>query len=144
MKRHRAREFRAFLDEVEQNVPADLDVHLIMDNASSHKTKLIRDWFAKRPHWHRHFTPTSATWINQVERFFALLTEQQIKRGVHRSTVELEQAIAAYIEAVNEDPKPFRWHKSTDEIPASIKRMGQCRGDLTCGGGLRMAIKAGA
>ena len=83
MKRHRAREFRAFLDEVESNVPADLDIHLIIDNASSHKTKPIQDWFAKRPRWHRHFTPTSASWINQVERFFALLTEQQIKRGAH-------------------------------------------------------------
>ena len=82
MKRHRAREFRAFLDEVESAVPADLDIHVVMDNASSHKTKLIQDWFAKRPHWHSHFTPTSASWINQVERFFALLTERQIKRGV--------------------------------------------------------------
>ena len=71
VKRHRAREFRAFLDEVESAVPADLDIHVVMDNASSHKTKLIQDWFAKRPHWHSHFTPTSASWINQVERFFA-------------------------------------------------------------------------
>ena len=96
MKRHRAREFRAFLDEVESAVPADLDIHVVMDNASSHKTKLIQDWFAKRPHWHSHFTPTSASWINQVERFFALLTERQIKRGAHRSTAELEAAIQRY------------------------------------------------
>ena len=89
MSRHRAQEFRRFLDTVEQSVPADLDIHIIMDNASSHKTKLIRDWFAKRPRWHPHFTPTSASWINQVERFFALLTEQQIKRGAHRSTKAL-------------------------------------------------------
>src|SRR5512143_3205160 len=78
MPRHRAQEFRRFLDTVETNVPADLDIHVIMDNASSHKKKLIRDWFAKRPRWHTHFTPTSASWINQVERFFALLGEQQI------------------------------------------------------------------
>ena len=97
MPRHRAQEFRRFLDTVENNVPADLDIHVIMDNASSHKTKLIRDWFAKRPRWHTHFTPTSSSWINQVERFFALLTEQQIKRGAHRSIKELEAAIAAYI-----------------------------------------------
>ena len=84
MPRHRAEEFRRFLDMVEKNVPADLDVHVIMDNASSHKTRLIRDWFAKRPSWHPHFTPTSASWIKQVERFFGLLTEQQIKRGAHR------------------------------------------------------------
>jgi hypothetical protein len=98
MSRHRAQEFRRFLDTVEQNVPTDLDIHIIMDNASSHKTKLIRNWFAKRPLWHRHFAPTSASWINQVERFFALLTEQQITRGAHRSTKPLEAAIEAYID----------------------------------------------
>src|SRR5947209_17544423 len=90
-----------------------------MDNASSHKTKLIRDWFAKRPNWHPHFTPTSSSWINQVERFFALLTEQQIKRGAHRSTKELEAAIRAYVDARNADPKPFRWTKTADDILAS-------------------------
>ena len=128
MKRHRAREFRTFLDEVESNVPADLDIHLIMDNASSHKTRLIQDWFAKRPRWHRHFTPTSSSWINQVERFFALLTELQIKRGAHRSTSELEAAIARYIETCNRDPRPFRWAKSADDILASIDRV--CRRTL--------------
>ena len=87
MPRHRASEFKPFLDEVEKNVPSDLDIHIVMDNASTHKTKLIRAWFAKRPRWHPHFTPTSASWINQVERFFGLLTEdQQIRRGAHRST----------------------------------------------------------
>ena len=125
MPRHRAVEFRRFLDTVENNVPADLDIHVIMDNASSHKTKLIRDWFAKRPRWHTHFTPTSSSWINQVERFFALLTEQQIKRGAHRSIKELEAAIAAYIDARNADPKPFRWTKTADDILASIERF--CR-----------------
>ena len=128
MPRHRAREFRKFLDEVEDNVPADLEIHIVMDNASSHKTKLIRDWFAKRPRWHRHFTPTSASWINQVERFFALLSEQQIKRGAHRSTAELEAAIDAYIQARNAKPKPFRWTKSADDILASIDRF--CRRTL--------------
>jgi len=125
MPRHRAREFRRFLDTVENNVPADLDIHVVMDNASSHKTKLIRDWFAKRPRWHTHFTPTSASWINQVERFFALLTEQQIKRGAHRSIKQLEAAIAAYIDARNADPKPFRWTKTAEDILASIERF--CR-----------------
>jgi hypothetical protein len=86
------------------------------------RKKLIRNWFAKRPRWHRHFTPTSTLWINQVERFFALLSEKQIKRGVHRSTVELKAAIDAYIEARNADPKPFRWTKSADDILASIDR----------------------
>ena len=128
MPRHRAQEFRRFLDTVENNVPADLDIHVIMDNASSHKTKLIRDWFAKRPRWHTHFTPTSSSWINQVERFFALLTEQQIKRGAHRSIKQLEAAIAAYLDARNADPKPFRWTKTADDILASIERF--CRRTL--------------
>ena len=129
MKRHRAREFRSFLDAVESAVPADLDIHVIMDNASSHKTKLIQDWFARRPRWHRHFTPTSSSWINQIERFFALLTERQIRRGAHRSTAELEAAIERYIEAHNRDPRPFRWTKSADDILASIDRF--CRRTLS-------------
>jgi transposase len=120
--RHRASEFRKFLDAVEANVPADLDVHVIMDNVATHKTALIRNWFAKRPRWHVHFTPTSASWINQVERFFGLLTDKAIRRGVHRSTAELEAAIEAYIETTNADPKPFRWTKSADDILASINR----------------------
>jgi transposase len=128
MPRHRAREFRKFLDEIERNVPPDLDMHVVMDNASSHKTKLIRRWFAKRPRWHVHFTPTSSSWINQVERFFALLSEQQIKRGAHRSVVELEAAITAYIKIRNAAPKPFRWTKSADDILASIERF--CRRTL--------------
>ena len=106
-------------------MPADLDIHVVMDNASSHKTKPIQDWFAKRPHWHSHFTPTSASWINQVERFFALLTERQIKRGAHRSTAELEAAIQRYIETHNREPKPFRWTKSADDILTSIERFCQ-------------------
>ena len=120
--RHRASEFRKFLDTVEVGVPPDLDVHLVMDNVATHKTKLIRDWLAKRPRWHVHFTPTSASWINQVERFFGLLTDKAIRRGVHRSTVELEAAIHAYIDATNDDPRPFRWTKSADDILASINR----------------------
>lgn len=122
MRRHRASEFRKFLDEVECNVPVDLDIHVIMDNYGTHKTKLIRNWFAKRPRWHVHFTPTSASWINQVERFFALLTERALKRGVFRSVVELENAITTYIEVTNADPKPFRWTKTANDILASIQR----------------------
>ena len=122
MPRHRAQEFRKFLDEIERNVPPDLAMHVVMDNASSHKTKLIRSWFAKRSRWHVHFTPTSSSWVNQVERFFALLSEQQIKRGAHRSVAELEAAITAYIKIRNAAPKPFRWTKSADDILASIER----------------------
>jgi transposase len=120
--RHRAREFRRFLDTVEAQVPPDVDVHAIMDNAGSHKTALIRNWFAKRPRWHVHFTPTSASWINQVERFFGLLTDKALRRGVHRSTAELETAIGAYLDATNADPKPFRWTKSADDILAAVSR----------------------
>ena len=98
------------------------DVHLVMDNYATHKTGLIRDWLAKRPRWHVHFTPTSASWINQVERFFALITDKQIRRGVHRSTQALETDIRAFIDAHNADPKPFRWTKSADDILASIQR----------------------
>jgi len=122
MPRHRAAEFRKFLDEVERNVPEGLDVHIVMDNYATHKTKLIRDWFAKRPRWHVHYTPTSASWINQVERFFALLTDRALRRGVFRSVAELEKAIEDYIAATNADPKPFRWTKTADDILASIQR----------------------
>jgi transposase len=125
MPRHRAQEFHKFLNEVERNVPDSLDVHVVMDNASTHKTKLIRDWFAKRPRWHPHFTPTSSSWINQVERFFALLAEKQIKRGAHRSVKELIAAIEAFISQQNANPKPLRWTKSADDILASIERF--CR-----------------
>ncbi len=120
--RHRAKEFLKFLRTIEANVPADLDVHLVMDNYATHKTPAIRAWFARHPRWHIHFTPTGASWLNQVERFFALLTEKQLRRGVHRSTRDLEQAILAYIDTVNADPRPFRWTKSADDILATIKR----------------------
>jgi transposase len=120
--RHRAKEFRKFLDEIEANVPGDLDVHLVMDNYATHKTPLIRNWLAKRPRWHVHLTPTSASWLNQVERFFALITERRIRRGIHRSVVALKADIMAFIDAHNADPKPFRWTKSADDILASIER----------------------
>ena len=140
--RHRAREFRRFLDTVEGNVPADLDIHLVIDNAGSHKTKLIRDWFAKRPRWHIHFTPTSASWISQVGRFFALLTAKQIRRGVHRSTQALEDDIHAYIDAHNTEPKPFRWTKSAEDILAAINRF--CLQTLQIqGGGLQRTSESG-
>ena len=128
MPRHRTQEFRKFLDEIERNVPTDLDMHVVMDNASSHKTKLIRSWFVKRSRWHAHFTPTSSSWVNQVERFFALLSEQQIKRGAHRSVADLEAAITAYLKIRNAAPKPFRWTKSAGDILASIERF--CRRTL--------------
>jgi transposase len=123
--RHRAAEFRKFLDEIEATVPGDLDVHLVMDNYATHKTPLIRNWLAKRPRWHVHLTPTSASWLNQVERFFALLTDKKIRRGIYRSVVALKADIASFISQHNAHPKPFRWTKSADEILASIVRF--CR-----------------
>jgi transposase len=124
-RRHRAAEFRKFLDTIEANVPADLDVHVIVDNYGTHKTAEIRAWFAKRPRFHIHFTPTYGSWLNLVERWFGLLTERQIKRGAHRSVRALEAAIKEFLDAHNEDPKPFVWTKTADEILASIARFAQ-------------------
>jgi transposase len=120
--RHRAKEFRKFLDEIEANVPDDLDIHLIMDNYATHKTPLIQSWLIKRPRWHVHLTPTSASWLNQVERFFALITERKIRRGIYRSVAALRADIVAFLEKHNAAPKPFRWTKSADDILASIER----------------------
>jgi transposase len=121
-RRHRAREFQRFLNTLNREVPEDLDVHLVMDNVSSHKTPAIRKWFARHPRFHPHFTPTSSSWLNLVERFFGLITERQIRRGVHRSTRQLERAIHEYLAVHNEDPKPFVWTKTADEILQSIAR----------------------
>ncbi len=122
---HRAVEFRAFLDQVEATVPADLDVHLVLDNAATHKTKLVHDWLVKRPRWHLHFTPTSASWLNLVEGWFALLTRRRLQRGVFTSTAQLEDAIHAYIDQTNAEPKPFVWTKTADAILASVGRFCQ-------------------
>jgi transposase len=124
-RRHRSVEFRKFLDRIDAAAPAGLEVHLILDNYSTHKTALIRRWLAKRPHYHVHFTPTGSSWINLVERFFSLLTEKQIRRGVHRSTRELEQAIRRYLDVYNETAKPFVWTKTADDILASVARFCQ-------------------
>jgi transposase len=128
MARHRATEFRKFLDEVERNVDSNLDVHVVMDNYGTHKTKLISGWFLKRPRWHVHYTPTSASWINQVERLFAQLTERALKRGVFRSVAELE---AAYIKVTNRDPKPSVGPRpptisspASSALPSNTRRQG--------------------
>jgi transposase len=124
-RRHRSVELRQFLDVIEANVPAGLEVHIIMDNYGTHKTALIRNWFAKRPRFHLHFTPTYASWINLVERWFAEITNKRIRRGVFRSVKELEAAIREYIDVHNENPKPFVWTKTADQILASIARFAQ-------------------
>lgn len=124
-KRHRATEFLDFLKQIDRHMPEGPDVHIVMDNYATHKTPKIKAWLARRPHWHVHFTPTSASWINQVERWFAELTRKQLQRGVHRSTADLEADIAAFIEVHNENPKPYKWVKSANEILASVKRFCQ-------------------
>jgi len=103
-------------------VPANLDVHLVLDNYGTHKTPLIHRWLVRHPRFHLHFTPTYSSWINQVERWSARLTEKQIRRGTHRSTRALEDTIRLYLAANNADPRPFVWVKTADEILASIAR----------------------
>jgi transposase len=121
-RRHRSSEFLKFLRTIDANVPPKLDVHLVMDNYGTHKTITVRRWLARHPRFHVHFTPTSASWINQVERFFATLTQRQIRRGTHCSTVELERAIKTYLQNHNRNPKPFVWTKTADQILESLKR----------------------
>jgi transposase len=130
-RRHRSVEFRQFLDQIEAAVPKDYDTHLILDNYGTHKTSMIQRWLVKRPRFHLHFTPTGASWLNLVERWFALLTEKQIRRGVFRSTRELETAIRNYLKNYNDQPKPFIWSKTADEILASVARF--CKRTLVTG-----------
>ena len=124
-RRHRSIEFRKFLDRIDAQTPADLDVHIILDNYGTHKTPLIQRWLTKRPRFHVHFTPTYGSWLNLVERWFSELTTKQLRRGAHRSVPELERAIREFIDAHNDEPKPFVWTKSADDILASIARFAQ-------------------
>jgi transposase len=121
-RRHRSREFLDFLKKIDTAVPAELDVHLVLDNYGTHKAVLIKRWLQHRPRYHLHFTSTHSSWLNQVERWFALLTQRQTKRRSHRSVQELEEAIREFINVHNQRPKPFRWTKSADQILASIAR----------------------
>ena len=118
--RHRAEEFRRFLDEIEAAVPGGQEVHLIWDNYATHKTATIRNWLAKRPRWHVHLTPTSSSWLNQVERFFALLTEKQIRRGVHRSVDELEEAEVQRQLVLRDASVRRSQERSSDQKPSMV------------------------
>lgn len=120
--RHRSREFRRFLDHIDAAVPRDLDLHLILDNYGTHKTPLIHRWRLRHPRFHFHFTPTGASWLNLVECWFAHLTQKQIRRGTHRSTRQLVAAITTYVKHNNENPRPFVWTKTADEILESVAR----------------------
>ncbi|MFJ3176631.1 transposase, partial [Streptomyces roseus] len=114
--RHRAAEFKKFLTKLDSEVPDDLQVHLILDNYATHKTPDIKKWLLSHPRFHLHFTPTSASWLNLVERWFAELTQKELKRGVHRSVQALERDIRAWLTGGNEQPRPFVWTKTADEI----------------------------
>ncbi len=128
-RRHRSQEFTAFLRHIDSQVPAALEVHLILDNYGTHKTTQVKNWLLRHPRFHCHFIPTYSSWMNLVERFFATLTEHQLRRGTYRSVVALEKAIRNYLDLHNQHPKPFRWTKSADAIIDSvtsvIKRINQ-------------------
>jgi transposase len=121
-RQHRAAEFRTFLVAIDKAVPAELDVHLICDNYGTHKTPQIKAWLARHPRFHMHFTPTGSSWINQVERWFGLLTEQKLRRGVHKSVQALEADIRSWIVDWNTHPRPFLWTKTAEEILESLAR----------------------
>jgi len=121
-RRHRAIEFKKFLHRIDAEVPKHLDVHVVMDNYAAHKTPAIQRWLVKHPRFHFHFTPTYSSWLNQVERWFAHLTEKKIKRAAHQSVVQLEKDIRRFIEVGNREPKSFMWTKSADDILTSIRR----------------------
>jgi transposase len=122
--KHRSVEFVAFLREIDEAVEPGLDIHVIVDNLSAHKSPVVRRWLARHPRFHIHFTPTYASWLNLVERFFGLLTEEALKRGSHTSIPELRKAILAYVDAHNKEGRPFKWTKSADEILEKMRRFG--------------------
>jgi transposase len=119
-QRQRAREFGAFLRHLDAEVPTELDVHLVLDNYATHKTAAIRRWLLRHPRFHLHFTPTGASWLNLVERWFSELTTKRLRRGAHRSVAALRRDITAWMERWNDDPRPFAWTKSADDILASV------------------------
>lgn len=119
-RRHRHQEFLAFLPTIESSVPAELDVHVILDNLSTHKTPAVKSWLLKHPRFHLHFTPTGSSWLNLAERFFAEITVKLLRRGVHRSVTALEKDIRGWIERWNTDPRPYVWTRTADQILESL------------------------
>jgi transposase len=119
-RRHRHQEFLRFLKTIDGAVPAELDLHLVCDNYATHKTPAIKTWLLRHPRFHLHFTPTRASWLNLVERWFAELTNRKLRRSAHRSVAELEADLTAWIAAWNDDPKPFVWTKTADESLANL------------------------
>lgn len=124
-KQHRAEDFVGFLREIDRAVEGDLDIHVVVDNLSAHKSPKVKRWVARHPRFHLHFIPTYSSWLNLVERFFGLLTEHALRRGSHTSVHSLRRAILDYVDAHNEQKKPFKWTKTADEILEKVKRFGQ-------------------
>ena len=122
LPRHRGREFLRFLRLIDQETPTNRDLHLVVDNYATHKTPAVKRWLKAHPRFHLHFTPTSSSWLNMVERFFAEITRNRIRRGVFKSVAELKAAITDYLEKHNADPKPFLWTKSAGEILEKVAR----------------------
>ena len=114
--RHRAREFRRFLDLIDEQVPDELAVHVVLDNVSTHRTAEIQRWLQRHPRFTFHFTPTYSSWMNLVERWLAELTTKWLRRGAHRSVADLTDAVERWIADWNENPRPFVWHKTADQI----------------------------
>lgn len=129
-RRHRHTEVLSFLKKVEKAVPGDQDIHIILDNYATHKHAKVMAWIEKTARVYLHFTPTSSSWLNLVERFFALLTEKQLRRGVHTSVAELEQCLKDYLSLHNVHPKPFVWTKSAEEILEKVERAAATRDNL--------------
>ncbi len=121
-RQHRATEFKKFLATIDKTVPQELDVHVICDNYGTHKTPAIKAWLGRHPRFHLHFTPTGSSWINQVERWFGFLTDQLLRRGVHKSVQALESDIRAWVADWNQHPRPFIWTKTAEEILESLAR----------------------
>jgi transposase len=131
-KRHRHQEFLGFLKSVDSQTPAGQDLHIIVDNYATHKHQKVKNWLKRNKRVHLHFIPTSSSWLNLVERFFGLITEKQIRRGVFSSVAELEQTIAHFIDVYNQDPKPFVWTKSTEEILEKVDRARKTLSNIQC------------
>ncbi|MCR8825516.1 IS630 family transposase, partial [Pseudosulfitobacter koreensis] len=133
MPRHRAKEFLKFLRQIDKAVPTRRDVHLVLDNYATHKTPEVKAWLDKHPRFKLHFTPTSASWLNLVERFFAEITSRRIRRGSYSSVDDLEAAIYDYLAYHNESPKPFKWTKTAEDILTrerrALDKLDQIRGN---------------
>lgn len=125
LRRHQHQEFLKFLNELDSKLVREpgVEIHLVLDNYATHKTAAVKRWFLRHPEYHLHFTPTSSSWLNQVERFFAEITEKRIRRGAFRSVPALEEAIREYLDHHNESPKPFRWAADADLILDRVKKV---------------------